>query len=133
MAELGQLTVEQEECLQRDLPHAGMQENQAWVLWLARWRRTKDTTIRDQGAAALLASSQLPDRALWVAELLLKDNPTLAGQALETAESMALNWSRLSTRIEQMQKVFQLRQQLEPKETAVRWAQTWRAIGVTGP
>jgi hypothetical protein len=133
MAVLGQLTVDQEVCLQREVPHAGMRENQAWVLWLARWRRTQDTALRDQGAVELLATAQVPDRVLWVAELLLKENPTLAEQALERAESMALQWSRLSTRIEQLQKVFQLRSQLEPKETPIRWAQTWNAMGVTGP
>lgn len=132
MASLGQLTVQQEHCLERPSTHPMMLENQAWVLWLSRWRRTQDVQQRDKQARALLQNGQVPDRALWAAGLLAKEAPTLALEALDRAESMAHQWTRLSYRLEQMQTLFTLRTTLEPKQAPIRWAQTWVGMGVTG-
>lgn len=133
MASQGQLTHEMEECLQRDVPNAMMAENQAWVLWLGQWRGGATREARDARARTLLKTSALPDRALWVGQIAANDSPVLAAEALDRAESMALQWDRLSHRIEQLHILFGLRAKLAPDTGALQWARTWVSLGVTGP
>ena len=129
---LGKLTPHMMECLRAEGPSPLATENKAWVRWIGVWRAGQEPAQRDRAARTLLATSVLPDRSLWAAKHLLKDNPDLAREALIQAESQALSWTRLSYRIEQLQAVFRLRVQLDPQES-VRWAQSWRGAGVTGP
>ena len=129
---LGQLTPHMVECLEAASPSPGVKENKDWVLWVGRWRGGQPAAKRDEGARALLKTSVLPDRSLWAAGLLMDENPALAREALIQAESQAQLWGRLSYRIDQLQAVFRLRVKLEPQE-AIRWAQSWRGMGVTGP
>ena len=128
----GKLTHHMMECLEAEAPNAVVKENKAWVLWVGRWRGGQSAALRDKGARALLKTSVLPDRSLWAAGLLIEENPALAREALIQAESQALSWGRLSYRLDQLQELFRLRIKLDPQES-VRWAQSWRGLGVVGP
>ena len=88
-AATGGLTHEIEECLQRKVENPLVAENQRWVLWIGRWRAGGSIAGRNKQARALLETSQLPDRALWLAQTVAKDDPKLALEALERAEAIA--------------------------------------------
>jgi len=133
LAAQGRLTPAMEVCLEQEAPMPIVAENMAWVLWLGRWRSSKNLKERDAVARQLLEKSLLPDRALWAAGLLIEENPKLASEALDRTESLALKWKRISQRLDQLQVLFRLRHQVSPEDTAVRWAQSWTGIGVTGP
>jgi len=131
-AAIGQMSRHHEACLQRDFPSPEMRENQAWVLWLGRWKASKNRQQRDKRVSELIATSRVPDRLLWSAELLFEEVPELAKEAISRAESQVLRWRRLSYRLEQVQVLFRLKTKLEPELGAVQWVQSLRGLGVTG-
>ena len=131
-AALGQMSAHHEVCLTRSFPSPEMTENQAWVLWLGRWKSTKNIGQRDAQAKRLIAASQVPDRLLWSANLLIEDAPSLAKDAIARAETQVLRWSRLSQRVEQIQVLFRLKTRLDPDLAPIQWVQSLRNLGVTG-
>lgn len=131
-AALGQMSAHHEACLQRVFPSPAMRENQAWVLWLGRWKASTDIQQRNQRATELIDASEVPDRLLWSAELLADDAPELAKKSIRRAESLVLRWTRLSYRLEQLQTLFRLKSKLEPQSAPVQWVQSLRDLGVTG-
>ena len=131
-AALGQMSSHHEACLTRAFPSLEMTENQAWVLWLGRWKSTQNTRQRDVQAQQLIAASQVPDRLLWSATLLAEEAPDLAKQAIARAETQVLRWSRLSHRLQQIQVLFRLKTRLDPEHAPIQWVQSLRNLGVTG-
>ena len=132
-AATGGLTHEIEECLQRKVESPLVAENQRWVLWIGRWRAGGSIADRNKQARALLKTSQLPDRALWLAQTVAKDDPKLALEALERAEALAHKWTRFSRRIEQLHVLFSLKTTLSPESAPIRWSQLWVSMGIAGP